>query len=48
VKEKLKAGTDHVRRLVALLLVASAPAVLAETARQWLDEMSSALQTLDY
>ena len=44
----MKARTDYARRLVALLLVASAPAVLAETARQWLDEMSSALQTLDY
>jgi len=31
-----------------VLLAASAPVTAAETARQWLDEMSSALQTLDY
>ena len=48
MKQTLKAGTSRLRRLAALLLVASAPAVGAETARQWLDEMSSALQTLDY
>jgi len=44
----LKARTEHLRRLAVLLLAASAPAAATETARQWLDEMSSALQTLDY
>lgn len=44
----MNARTDRPRWLVALLLVACVPAVAAETARQWLDEMSSALQTLDY
>jgi sigma-E factor negative regulatory protein RseB len=48
VKGTLKAGTDRLRRLAGLLLLAGAPVVGAETARQWLDEMSSALQTLDY
>jgi sigma-E factor negative regulatory protein RseB len=48
VKQKLKARTDCLRRLAALLLAACAPAAAAESARQWLDEMSSALQTLDY
>lgn len=48
MKRTLKARTDWLRRLAALLLAASLPAAAAETARQWLDEMSSALQTLDY
>jgi sigma-E factor negative regulatory protein RseB len=48
VKQALKARTDCLCGLAALLLAASAPVAAAETARQWLDEMSSALQTLDY
>lgn len=48
VKQTLKAPTDRLHRLAALLLAATAPVTAAETARQWLDEMSSALQTLDY
>jgi sigma-E factor negative regulatory protein RseB len=37
-----------VRWLVPLLLVAAGQASAQDSARQWLDEMSSALQTLDY
>jgi sigma-E factor negative regulatory protein RseB len=37
-----------VRLLVPLLLVATGYASAQDSARQWLDEMSSALQTLDY
>jgi sigma-E factor negative regulatory protein RseB len=48
VKQALKARTDCLCGLAALLLAAGAPVAAAETARQWLDEMSSALQTLDY
>ena len=48
VNQTLKARTDCRYRLAALLLAASTPAAAAETAREWLDEMSSALQTLDY
>ena len=36
------------RLLVPLLLVATGHAFAQDSARQWLDEMSSALQTLDY
>jgi sigma-E factor negative regulatory protein RseB len=36
------------RWLVVALLAANSPVFAQETARQWLDEMSSALQTLDY
>ena len=48
VKGTLKARTECLRGLAVLLLAASTPVAVAETARQWLDEMSSALQTLDY
>jgi sigma-E factor negative regulatory protein RseB len=37
-----------VRLLATLLLVATGHASAQDSARQWLDEMSSALQTLDY
>jgi sigma-E factor negative regulatory protein RseB len=37
-----------VRWLVPLLLAAASQASAQDSARQWLDEMSSALQTLDY
>jgi len=37
-----------VRWLVPLLLAAAGQAAAQDSARQWLDEMSSALQTLDY
>ena len=36
------------RWLVVVLLTVAGQAIAAESARQWLDEMSAALQTLDY
>lgn len=41
-------GTSHVWWLAPLLLAAAGHAYAQDSARQWLDDMSSALQTLDY
>jgi sigma-E factor negative regulatory protein RseB len=41
-------GNDVVKRLLVILLAVCGPALADEGAREWLDEMSSALQTLDY
>jgi sigma-E factor negative regulatory protein RseB len=42
------AGNEIVRLLLVLLLVVSGESVARESARQWLDDMSAALQTLNY
>lgn len=41
-------GNDVVKGLLIILLAASGQVFAQDSARKWLDEMSSALQTLDY
>jgi sigma-E factor negative regulatory protein RseB len=41
-------GNEAVKGLLIVLLVASGQVFAQDSAREWLDEMSSALQTLDY